>query len=261
MNETNMSTKKRTLLEISGQDRLKFLEALITNSVTQKSNILTYTALLTPQGKYLFDFFIFCHKNAVFLDVASARAGALKTLLEFYKLRADVTIKDSKYHVALSRSTFQRTKNSNLIYQDPRHSSLGWRIYGEKNFLPENDDFTPERVQYVVPEYKSELIENETYILEAGFERLNGVNFKKGCFIGQEIIARMKHKTTLRKGFCRVAIDGVATCGETLVSDGKNVGHICSIHQNQAIAYLHYTRVKSEITTRNAHININWRPT
>ena len=95
------------------------------------------------------------------------------------------------------------------------------------------------RVKYCIPETGSELIFNETYILEAGFERLNGVDFKKGCYVGQEVTARMKHKANLRKGFVIIKIlDDNFVEGNDICYDKKVVGKVTTQYQNKAIAYL-----------------------
>ena len=95
---------------------------------------------------------------------------------------------------------------------------------------------------HLIPESGIELIPEETYILEAGFERLNGVDFRKGCYVGQEVTARMKHKTELRKGLARVAVNGPAETGTQITSGEKEVGLLLTRSGDQAIAYLRFDR-------------------
>ena len=105
---------------------------------------------------------------------------------------------------------------------------------------------------HCIPETGVELIANDTFILEAGFERLAGVDFKKGCYVGQEVTARMHHKTELRKGFTTVEVDGTAPVGTQITADGKLVGTLYTQANGQGIAYLRYERARGEMTAGTA---------
>ena len=105
-------------------------------------------------------------------------------------------------------------------FDDPRHPSLGWRAYGVKG-QKIMTNWNQLYVDECIPRSGIELLPNETYILEAGFEKLSGVNFKKGCYVGQEVTARMKHKTKLKKGFSTVLINGAAPIGTKILSNEK----------------------------------------
>ena len=183
----------RTIWQISGADAESFLQGLVTNDVTRLGDGLLYAALLTPQGKYVADFLLFRRDGAIMLDVAAAHAEALVRKLAMYRLRADVTI--SKTDLKLFRGTGTPPAGA---MRDPRHPALGWRLYGTQEG-DDGSDFEAIRVAHCIPETGIELTQ-ESYILEAGFERLGGVDFRKGCYVGQEVTARMHHKTTLRKG-------------------------------------------------------------
>lgn len=232
-------TFNRTILGLSGSVTKKFLQDLVTNDVDQDG--LVYSALLSPQGKYLFDFFIFNQDDKWFLDVQSDCADALLQRLTMYKLRADVQI--SKTDLRVSRGVSPDMPNG--AFADPRHPELGWRYYGLDNLNVISDiNWDAIRVDNCIPETGIELLPNETYILETGFERLNGVDFKKGCYVGQEVTARMKHKTTLQKGLARVSVSEAVPKGTEITADGKAVGTIFTQSGNQAIAYLRFARAK-----------------
>ena len=116
-------------------------------------------------------------------------------------------------------------------------------------------DWDALRVAACVPETGIELIPNDTYILEAGFERLNGVDFKKGCYVGQEVTARMKHKTELRKGLALVSVEGSVPSGTEIQAGGRPVGRFFTQSSNRAIAYLRFDRAVGEMSAGNATIH------
>jgi len=111
-------------------------------------------------------------------------------------------------------------------------------------------------VAHIVPETGIELIADDSYILESGFERLNGVDFKKGCYVGQEVTARMKHKTELRKGLAKVQIEGDASAGSVLSADGKDAGVLHSVSGSEGIAYLRFDRAKGEMIAGEAKVRL-----
>lgn len=234
----------RTILRVTGADRHGFLQGLITNDIAGVAQGLIYAAFLSPQGKYLADFFIFERDAALFVDVKSDHAAALERRLSMYKLRADVQIDHAD--LTVQRGIGPQPKGA---LPDPRHPSLGWRCYdpGTPN-LGEAIDWDAVRVAACIPETGIELIHDDTYILEAGFEALHGVDFRKGCYVGQEVTARMKHKTTLRKGLARVALSAPALPGTEILADGKPVGQLHTVSGLEAIAYLRFDRTDQPMT-------------
>ena len=242
----------RKLFDITGTDRTDFLQGLITNDMAKLSDGLLYAALLTPQGKFLTDFFLYEHGDTITLDAPASTADDLMRRLTMYRLRANVQIAPSTLNVKRGTGTAPAT-----ALPDPRHAALGWRLYGTEVGTETGSDATDYdaiRVAHCIPETGIELIPNETYILEAGFEHLNGVDFRKGCYVGQEIIARMKHKTTLKKGFVTVGIDGTAPIGTPITSNGKPTGTLFTQSGNQAIAHLRFDRAKGELLAGDATI-------
>ena len=241
-----MSTRR--ILNLTGSDVKPFLQGLITNDIEQLNDQLIYTALLTPQGKYVADFFLYQDKNIVRLDVATNWADNLIKRLTMYKLRSDVTIEYSDLNV--QRGTSATPVNA---FQDPRHPDLGWRKYST---VPESDDgsdWDAIRVTNIIPETGIELTEN-TFILEARFEALSGIDFKKGCYVGQEVTARMKHKTQLRKGLTRVAIDKSVPVGTDILSNGRKAGTLYTQSHGFGIAHLHFDRSSQNMSANDAHI-------
>ncbi len=240
----------RRILRLSGKDTEAFLQGLVTNDIGRLQDGLVYTALLTPQGKFLADFFLKSDGASVLLDVAEGHADGLIKRLSMYKLRADVTIEETDLHV--QRGTGTAPAKAQV---DPRHPDLGWRAYSTEAEGDDGTDWDGIRVTHCIPETDVELTP-DSYILEAGFEKLNGVDFKKGCYVGQEITARMKHKTELRKGLRTVSIKGRAPVGTAIMSDGKPAGILYTQHGDQAIAYLRLDRAHGEMIAGDATVRL-----
>jgi folate-binding protein YgfZ len=240
----------RVVIEISGADAQKFLQDLISNDITQTDNALIYAALLSPQGKYLFDFFVTAKGDGFLIDAAKDQAPKLAQRLNMYKLRADVTVTGTDMTVGRGLGT-----PPTGAFVDPRHSALGWRMYGAVTTETGSVDWDEIRVEHCIPASGIELVSDETYILEAGFERLSGVDFRKGCYVGQEVTARMKHKTELRKGFVTVDIDGSAPIGTDIMSNGKVAGQLFTQSGGKAIAYLRYDRASDDMTAEAAKVS------
>lgn len=240
----------RRVFEITGNNRLDFLQGMVSNDITRLNDGLVYAALLTPQGKYLADFFLVPVGDAVLLDVKQDIADALLQRLSMYTLRADVAIAPSDLRVTRGLGAAPTG-----AFVDPRHDTLGWRAYG----MPGGDariDWDAIRVAACIPETGIELVPNETFILEAGFERLHGVDFRKGCYVGQEVTARMKHKTELRKGLARVAVNGAAPVGAEITANGKAAGTLYTQANGQGIAYLRFDRAQGTMQADTANVTL-----
>ncbi|WP_108860249.1 folate-binding protein YgfZ [Ruegeria sp. Alg231-54] len=241
----------RRILRLSGSDTDSFLQGLITNDIAGLDNGLVYAALLTPQGKYLADFFLKREGDAVLLDVAEVLADGFAKRLGMYKLRADVSIEDSGLN--LQRGTGPATEGA---LPDPRHPDMGWRTYTTDSESEDGTDWDAIRVRHCIPETGIELTP-DSYILEAGFEALNGVDFKKGCYVGQEVTARMKHKTELRKGLRGVNVSGSAAVGTPIMSGGKAAGTLFTQSNGRGIAYLRLDRVGNDMQAGDATIQLD----
>lgn len=239
----------RHVYRLTGSDARHFLQGLITNDLDRIGSGLVYTAMLTPQGKYIADFFLLAEGDAVLLDVAADIGPALVQRLSMYKLRADVQIE--KTDLAVSRGTGPAPEGA---LADPRHPDLGWRLYGAAQG-DDGTDWDAIRVAHCIPETGIELTP-DTFILEAGFERLHGVDFRKGCYVGQEVTARMKHKTELRKGLVRVAVAGQAPVGTEVMAGEKPAGTLYTQSGGGGIAYLRLDRAKGPMQAGAAEVTL-----
>ena len=239
----------RRIYQITGKDALTFLQGMVSNDVLPlaRADGIVWAALLTPQGKYLADFFIVAQNGTVMLDIKAGIADATVKRLSMYRLRADVQITASELPV--SRGLGDAPAGA---LADPRHPALGWRLYGTALGAPAID-WDAIRVAHCIPETGIELIPDDSYLLESGFDRLHGVDFRKGCYVGQEVTARMKHKTELKKGLVTVGIDGSATVGTHIMQGDKPAGTLFTQSGGKAIAYLRFDRTEG-LTAGDAKI-------
>lgn len=242
----------RQIFAVTGADRVPFLQGLTSNDllVLAQRDGIVWTALLTPQGKYLADFFVVMQGGRLFLDVDAGIAEATIKRLLIYRLRADVQISAADIFVTCG----VENQPAGALH-DPRHAAMGWRFYGEKR-RETHVDWDAVRVAHIIPQTAIELIPNETYILEAGFERLHGVDFRKGCYVGQEVTARMKHKTELRKGLVRVAISGAAPVGSEITAGGRAVGTLFTQSGGFALAHLRFDLADGDMAAGDAALRL-----
>lgn len=256
--------ESRAVLRVTGGGARDVLQGVVTNDVYRLSpGHAVYAALLTPQGKYLFDFFLLdgSENGEVLVDVARSRADALAQRLKMYCMRRDARVEgETGLGVALLWSEdgsaphpglAPLAPNRGIVVPDPRSDALGWRIYAEAPAIALGDTgatvvgreaWDALRVEHLVPESGVELVPDDTYILEAGFERLRGVDFRKGCYVGQEVTARMKHKAELRRGLVRVAVEGEAAPGTAVTAGGKQAGTLFTVAGGRGLAALRLDR-------------------
>lgn len=259
--------KSRAVLTLSGADRKQFLQGLITNDIEKISeNSAIYAALLTPQGKYLHDFFIFEKNEILYLDCEKERLPDLFRRLMMYKLRAEVDIVDcsDKYTVFAAGSV---PGGEEIYTPDPRHSDMGYRIIRTvptKTISQKKDNqYDLLRLKLGLPDGSRDFDIDRTLILEGNLEELNGVDFDKGCYVGQEVTARMKHRTSLKKRLLPVKVEGVIPERGTEITDdtGKKIGDLRSGLDHMAIGYFRLAHITfdKKYCCGNAYVT-PWQP-
>ena len=246
---TGEHAEDRRVFRLTGNDRVTFLQGLVSNDVQGIEGNAIYAALLNAQGKYLADFFLIPAEGEILLDVKDTLADGLIRRLSMYRLRADVRIEATDLNVTRGLDAAPPG-----AVADPRHHALGWRLYGETRGAAPTIDWDAIRVAHLIPETGIELVPEDSYILECGFERLHGVNFRKGCYVGQEVTARMKHKTKLRKGLALVAVEGEAATGTPIMTGEKEAGRLLTRAGDRAIAYLRFDRAEGEMVAGAARV-------
>jgi hypothetical protein len=255
----------RGVIEVAGEDRVAFLQGLVSNDVAKASATRAiYAALLTAQGRYLFDFFIVALGNALYLDAEAARLAELQKRLAVYKLRAKVTLADAsaRFVVAaawgdgtdtafgLSGTGAAKSFAGGGAYLDPRLGALGARFLGPREsgleaiakagFARADDDaYDRHRLALGVPDGARDLPPEKALPMEAGFDELNGIDWQKGCYMGQELTARMKYRALVKKRLLPVIIDGALPApGTAITRDGAEAGELLSGRDGHALALL-----------------------
>lgn len=187
----------RQLIAVSGADALSLLQKLVSQDLSALSaaNPIAYTLLLTPQGKYLHDFFVIWHDGALFIDVPATQAEALVAALTKYKLRSDITFTPQPdMHLRLQ----QQPDDAFICVADPRAHGLGFRIW-DKVAGPSDSDYGQTLTRHGIVEPSLELIVGTSMPIEYGLQNMHAISFTKGCYLGQELTARMQHKDLAKR--------------------------------------------------------------
>ena len=245
----------RGVLEVSGGDATKLLQGLVSNDLDQLAEVpALYAALLTPQGKYLFDFLVFAHGDALWLDVEDARLDDLVRRLMLYRLRADVGFakRDDVAVYTLFDGDAGAVAGAEIDVVDPRLAALGRRVVGEPREVEPAladlaepatfADYDRHRLDLGVPAGTRDLEPDRALLLENGFVELHGVDFDKGCFVGQELTARMRHRGSVRKRLLPVTLEGEAAPGTPIRAGDIEIGELRSCNGTQGLALIRLDR-------------------
>jgi len=241
-------------LSISGEDRGNFLQDLITNDIHKcDSTNSIYSCLLTPQGKFIADFFIIDHENSYLIETHKKFAEDLINKLKIYKLRAKVEINIVNDLLSLSiikNNDLLQSETDVLLFKDPRNEKLGNKVFVAKNKFKEiekkynliEDNFEKYRellIKNLIPFSSEDLIQDKSLLLENNFDKINAIDWEKGCYVGQEITARMKYRALLKKSIRAVEIiSGHVNRGNQINFNQNKVGEIISSFNKLAIAML-----------------------
>ncbi|MEQ9116337.1 MAG: hypothetical protein RLN62_06030 [Rickettsiales bacterium] len=202
--------RDRSVIEAKGKDIFEFLQGIVTNDVNLlKENEVIYSLILTPQGKFLYEVFLYSKGSSIIIDCNLSCAEELITYLNKFKLRADVTF-DRRDDLKVIVSDIR----SKLLLKDPRCSEIGYRnILSDsefKNVLGESKEsvfYNEKLLALGVPNCHYDLKQTRSFPMNFCFDKLNAISFTKGCYVGQELTARMKHRDMVRKKIMRVQSD------------------------------------------------------
>ena len=241
----------RGLIRVGGADAVSFLQNLITCDMDDIDKTgAGFGALLTPQGKILFDFLIIRHGEGYLLDTPLQALGDLAKRLTFYRLRAKVDIDplNEDWRIVGSWGTDEDLGSvPATTIEDPRLADLGQRHYGEGAPLlealteagghkKEQTDYDRHRIGLMIPEGLTDFAFSDIFPHDAGMDQLNGVSFTKGCYVGQEVVSRMQHRANARKRMIGVSSKAsLPDNGTDILADGKSIGTLRSSILDESI--------------------------
>jgi tRNA-modifying protein YgfZ len=257
----------RGVVQVTGADAAKLLQGLITNDIanleTQPDDIAfaaacAHTGLLSPQGKILFDFFCVRTLDGFVLDAARDKAADLAKRLTMYKLRAsaEIAVVSEDYLVLAlwgPQACSSGPTKGTVAFRDPRHVEMGTRILAEARFATDiasatngfnvgSEVYHAHRIALGVPEGGKDYDFGDAYPHEANFDLLHGASFTKGCYVGQEVVARMQNKTVVRKRIVKVSSAAALTSGAEILFSEAPIGKIGSTDGRHGLAMLRLDR-------------------
>ncbi|SDG41253.1 YgfZ/GcvT domain-containing protein [Roseospirillum parvum] len=255
----------RAVIELTGADRVGFLQGLVSNDMTRVGpQRAVWAALLTPQGKFLFDLFVVAREAALWLDVEAARRDDLMARLKRHRLRAEVEINPSEAAVFAvwgagtpavlglpdDPGAARPLAPAGVAFLDPRLPGAGGRLLGPPESTPAADleglaptpiaEWEHHRLGLGLPDGSRDITPDKGLLMEHGFEPLNGVSFDKGCYMGQELTARTKHRGLVKKTLVPVDVDGPLPEPGTILlgRDGREAGEMKSGSGDRGLALL-----------------------
>ena len=235
----------RALISITGEDAKPFLHNLLTQDVeTLNDGELRFGALLSPPGRLLFDLFILGRDDGVLLDVAADRREALLQRLTMYRLRAKVQV------AADDRPVFAAWPDAPAGFiPDPRTPLMGGRFYGDATADAVQADYDAHRLSIGLPDPTADAPQDKTYPIEADFDLLNGIDFQKGCFVGQETTSRMKRRGTIKNRMLPLDFDGPPPAfGAEVLKGELRAGEVLSGQDGSVMALLRIDRLDGDLT-------------
>lgn len=259
---------QNSIIKVSGSDRFDFLQGMVSNDLQiLKEKKCIYCALLTPQGKFLYDFYILNLKDFFYLECSKKRQKEIIEKFNLFKLRANVNFsnENSLISVLVNNSLFQKLdtkKHQNIIhFQDPRNKSFFTKIYCENIFLEpfikklkltkiSDNCFEKIRVKNVIPDAEKDFKKEKILLLEARFDKLNGISWNKGCYIGQEVTAITNYRAKLKKQLYGLKIEGRINSDE-IFYENKKIGFLTSYIDGFGIGILNIKETQDCISKKN----------
>ena len=238
-----VALKDRALVSLAGEDAQKFLQDLVTADIDALAlGDSTYASLLTPQGKVLFDFFVIRERQGYLLDCVLSQQEVLAKRLTFYKLRAKVAIAtaDKRHALAVLEGTMP-----NAI-TDPRTPAMGQRLYdGPGTGEDGTGAYHRQRIALGLAEGVQDFESGEIFPHEANFDQIGAISFRKGCFVGQEVVSRIEHRGTARSRIFPCRVEGALPAkGSEIYAAGKVIGRACSGVADRLLALLRLDRLE-----------------
>lgn len=242
----------RAVLEVTGEDRLAFLQGLISNDVTLAGpGHAIWAALLTPQGKWLADFFLTADSDRLLLDAEAAQAEMVMAKLLRFRLRSKVAIAPLADWVV--QAGWGDAPIPPGATPDPRLAEAGWRLATPTPLPADGGDYDAHRLSLGLPDGSRDMEAEHSVLLEAGFDELHGVSWSKGCYMGQELTARTKYRGLVKRRLVPVSVEGpLPARGTPVTLAGAEVGEMRSGQDGQGMALLRLSALTAELQAGEA---------
>lgn len=245
----------RAVVEVTGEDRVTFLQGLVSNDVALAApGRAVWAALLTPQGKWLADFFVLAEDGRLLLDVEAGQAEMVKQKLSRFRLRSRAALRltDMAVHVAWDGDW----TGGGIAAPDPRLPEAGWRVLADAPLDAAGADaaaWDARRLALGLPDGSRDMEAEKSLLLEAGFDELNGVSWAKGCYMGQELTARTKYRGLIKRRLVPVEVSGPLPASGTVILNGeKDVGTMRSGRGARGLATLRLEALNGELRAGEA---------
>lgn len=256
--------ENRGIIKITGKDSTNFLNNILTNNIDDASEQgAVFAALLSPQGRYLFDMFIIKAGEDEFL-LDTSFTDELFTKLMMYKLRSNVKIEHLK-----ELSVYASFENETGLhkYQDPRNNNMGLRIidYNNRETNQSIEYYNKIRIQNSIPELEYDLLRDKDFALEGLLDEMGAIDFHKGCYIGQEMTSRMKRRGTLKQKLVKINFlcDTPPPFNSKIMSQNNEIGLVRSVSGNIGLALVRLDRLQNaienndELVAEGCQINVS----
>ncbi|WP_206930916.1 CAF17-like 4Fe-4S cluster assembly/insertion protein YgfZ [Roseococcus thiosulfatophilus] len=233
---------ERGVVEVTGADRVAFLQGLISNDVAAADGqAAVWAALLSPQGKWLADFLLVAEGEALLLDADRAQVPELVQRLSRFRLRSKVALRDASEEWHVHAAWGAGPPGAGLVRRDPRHKEAGWRVLSPTP-LPADataEDYDLHRLALGIPDGGRDMDSEKSVLLEAGFDELHGVSWTKGCYMGQELTARTKYRGLVKRRLVPVRVEGpLPARGTPVTRAGVELGEMRSGRGGRGLALL-----------------------
>ena len=247
----------RGVIEVAGPDRVDFLQGLVSNDVAAAGpDRAVWTALLTPQGKWLADFFILADGDRLLLDCERAQVEMLVPRLTRFRLRSKVTVA-ARDDLSVSVAWGGSPPAASVAAPDPRLAEAGWRLLSATPLATNatEADWDRHRLALGLPDGSADMEAEKSVLLEAGFDELGGVSWTKGCYMGQELTARTKYRGLVKRRLVKVAVDGpLPSPGTPVLRDGVEVGTMRSGRDAVGLAVLRLEALSGTLSCGDARL-------
>lgn len=251
---------RRGVVTLTGPDRVAFLNGLVSNDVEKAGpGQAVWAALLTPQGKYIVDFFVFSAENQLYLDLPLSVIPDLVKKLNRFRLRAKVEIADVSDGFK-TYAIWQGTPSSApLTAMDPRLPEAGYRSLSTQDLTCNATlhDYAAHRITLGLPDGPPDLEPEKTLLLEAGFDELNGIDWQKGCYMGQELTARTKYRGLVKRRLLPVTLSQPdLLSGAPVLANEQEVGNLRSVEGTSGLAMIQLSALAQPLTISGSDLSV-----